>query len=756
VIFFSPPEDEEGENPSMKRQSLLPSLLLFCLVIQGQAQQQSPPPPQQTKPAPQQSEPNVADQDVIRINTNLVQVDAVVTKDGKQVTDLKPEDFQIFEDGHPQVITNFSYISNVAANSPPIPPAPRESKNKAGVPVIPPAIRPHDARRIIAFVVDDLGMAFDTIGHAKSQLRKFVNEQLQPNDLVAIVRTGSEVGALQQFTTDKRLLQSAIDHLKWNPCSRAGFSIFRPAERACSEQSYGATISALRFVVRGMSDLPGRKSMVVLSDSMPIDQQENETVTTPRSVFAPQPTADADLRGLTNNDSLDLSNNFQQAIQSIAELAIRGSVVIYAIDTRGVIDTFPSADERPTGTARGPNSTTRQLQRTLSSRSAIVFSNREGSGLIARQTGGLLLSNSNDLGLKRVLEDQRGYYLIGYRPNGETFNRNFHKITIQVKQHGLSVRTRAGFYGITDDQARPPQSVTRDALSTALMSPFGSNDLTVHFTTFFTNTTETGSLLRSFLYINAHDLAFTDEADGSHKAAFDLISVVFGDNGRAIYEKSQTATLQLKAEEYARILREGFVYNFDVPVKQPGALQFRVAVRDKTSLHIGTAGQFIEVPDLNKHQLTLSGIVLSSDPTERQKVSPTPPSPTNNSVNGGQSTGIDETKIVDPAVRRFRQGTNLIFAYAIYNAHLDKTTHLPQLTSQTRIFRDGQLIYNGALLPLNASGQSDLQRITGGSRLQLGSDFPAGEYVLQVIVTDNLASEKQRTLAQWIDFEVTR
>src|ERR1700720_1460439 len=102
-------------------------------------------------------------------------------------------------------------------------------------------------------------------------------------------------------------------------------------------------------------------------------------------------------------------------------------------------------------------------------------------------------------------------------------------------------------------------------------------------------------------------------------------------------------------------------------------------------------------------------------------------------------------------MRRFPQGANLTFAYAVYKAQLDKTTHLPQLTSQTRIFRDGKLIYTGKKVPLDTAGQ-DRQRITGGSRIQLGSDFPVGEYVLQVIVTDNLAKESQRTTTQWIDF----
>src|SRR5207247_515096 len=118
------------------------------------------------------------------------------------------------------------------------------------------------------------------------QLRKFVDEQLQPNDLVAIIRTGGDVGALQQFTNDKRLLYSAIEHLKWNHCSRTGVYVFPPLVRSSLIRSQGdrqgpcgeeqgvnlrSSLEAVRFVVRGMGALPGRKAVVILSDNIPIE-----------------------------------------------------------------------------------------------------------------------------------------------------------------------------------------------------------------------------------------------------------------------------------------------------------------------------------------------------------------------------------------------------------------------------------------------------------------------------------------------------
>src|SRR5439155_25114661 len=122
----------------------------------------------------------------------------------------------------------------------------------------------------------------------------------------------------------------------------------------------------------------------------------------------------------------------------------------------------------------------------------------------------------------------------------------------------------------------------------------------LRLTAFFANDATAGSLLRSFLHLDAGDLTFTDKPDGTHEATFDLSSVVFGDNGKVLGRQDRSATLRLTREAYERAQREGLVYSFDTPVKRYGAFQFRVAVRDQTSSRIGAAGQFVEVPNLRK------------------------------------------------------------------------------------------------------------------------------------------------------------
>ena len=160
---------------------------------------------------------------VLRVTVNLVQVDAVVTDSkGKQVTNLTAGDFQIFQDGKSQKITHFSYISTAAPTPPPIAPKPAVPAVR-GTPA-PPAmrLRPDQVRRTIALVVDDLGLSFESMAQVRGALKKFVDQQMQPGDLVAIIRTGAGMGALQEFTSDKRMLYAAIDRVKFNMLGRGG------------------------------------------------------------------------------------------------------------------------------------------------------------------------------------------------------------------------------------------------------------------------------------------------------------------------------------------------------------------------------------------------------------------------------------------------------------------------------------------------------------------------------------------------------
>src|SRR6266498_6138415 len=224
----------------MRKQSLLALPLIVQLTSISIAQK---------APSTQQ---NLPEEDVVRITTNLVQVDAVVTdKSGRPITDLGPGELQIFEDGRQQKITHFTYI--VTGTGETIRAAASVATDK-NAPAVPTRLKPEDIRRTMAIVVDDLGLSFESTYYVRRALKKFVDEQMQPGDLVAIIRTSGGMGALQSFTADKRQLYAAIDRVKWYANGRAGVAAFAPIESSPFSGDAGAAIDAANEDLKQLRD----------------------------------------------------------------------------------------------------------------------------------------------------------------------------------------------------------------------------------------------------------------------------------------------------------------------------------------------------------------------------------------------------------------------------------------------------------------------------------------------------------------------
>jgi len=152
--------------------------------------------------------------EVVSITTNLVQIDAVVTdQDGKLVTDLSAEDFEILEDKRPQPIGAFSYVSAEKTSASSAPPPLPDVKN---APPLPPApLRADQVRRTIVFVVDDLGLSFSSFIAVQSGLKNFMDQQMRPGDLAAIVRTsGGAAASTHELDTATLYDASLLEHYR--------------------------------------------------------------------------------------------------------------------------------------------------------------------------------------------------------------------------------------------------------------------------------------------------------------------------------------------------------------------------------------------------------------------------------------------------------------------------------------------------------------------------------------------------------------
>jgi VWFA-related protein len=370
-----------------------------------------------------ESTPTRADaRPIFRLSVSLVQLDAVVTDGkGRHVTTLEAQDFEVFQDGRPQPVTAVAYVD-----------ASVDWQDTSGFPPLPAeAIRPTDARRVIGIVVDDLRMSFESIFYARHGLDRFAQQQFVPGDRVVLVTTSGGYGRAPELTASAGTLKAAVNRLRYSMWGMSGASALDPLDGA--NDSFGAleafrdrsfavgAIQRVEDVIDALKPLPGRKSVVLVSEGFAVG-------------------------------GVGIDSNFiQSAMQGLVDRANRAGVVIYAIDPRGLVVTGLTAADSSSGMSAA------RLSGVASMRAQALRESQDGLRFLAGETGGFAVVNSNDLafGMKRIMTDQRGYYLIGYQPEAGTLAEatrpRFRHLKIKVKRKGLRVRTRSGFYNVASE-----------------------------------------------------------------------------------------------------------------------------------------------------------------------------------------------------------------------------------------------------------------------------------------------------------------
>jgi VWFA-related protein len=671
---------------------------------------------------------------VFSVTTSLVQVDAVVTDSkGHYITDLTASDFVIEEDGKPQKITNLSYIQT---GSKPAPRPSQREKPPSDLVVAPSApLRREEVRRTIAVMVDDLGLSFESTDFVRRSLRKFIETQMQPGDLVAICRTASASGMLQQFTSDKRILLAAVDALRWDPRLNPRIGYFEPYGKysnAAQELTRGnvagasgatpaaaqnnttaldpaeeaelktdrilGALGALNHIVGAMREMPGRKSIVLFSDGM----------------------------------VLSYSDQFRQVLHQLVDRANRAGTVIYTMLTSGVLPAQLDAQDRLSGAMQ-------QVTQVGTSGSRDVQYNKAKQGLaqIAVETGGIAFEPGNNLnfGLDRVLEDQEGYYLIGYKPDPRTFqtengSHGYLKIQVKVTRPGLHVRSRAGFFGATDEETRPRFDTPEAQLRAAMVSPFNASAVRLRLTALYAEVPKQGAVVRNLLHIDARDLKFRDWVDVSHPetighlARIQIYAVATGADDQPVAARETEYELHATDQNLQQRLDEGVLYTLDIPVKTRGAYQIHVAVRDAETGKLGSASELLVIPDLKKDRVALTSVVLQQ---------------------ADRPAGTPAYAGMTPITRQFHAGGQLEYFSMVEkggNKSADK------LDTKIRIVRDGRTVYSGPAkqVPMDGGGLA----ILGG--LKLGSQMSAGDYYLEITAAN--PTRRHAAAAQWTDFEI--
>lgn len=482
-------------------------------------------------------------------SVEMVQVDVVVTdSDGRHVADLEPQDFVLRVDGKEKPVTYLTYVESEPADE-----AAPPSSGK---------LRREDVRRTIVFVIDELHTSPANMVRLVPVVRRFIDEQVAPGDLVSVMAVRESMGIYEQFSSDKQKIQAGLDSLV-NRLGQSVESINQPSDAPLAsamnayfmELYHGMTVAALSRAIAGLKDMPGRKAIVLFSDGIEFPY------------FLRRPRL-----GVFQDASF--LQRMMDRTDRLVDLANSSGVVFYTFDSKGLVPTGPEMAANLQGMPR----------------------------FLASETGGIFTTNTNGLSeaLGKAMDDMTGYYLLGYQPTSEEFEQmqrrpRQHNIRVRVTRDGLRVRSRQGF---TLREAPPEEtSLTReDYLREALFSPFDTGGVGLTLSPAYSSGASP-LLMRAGMNIDGHGIESADGGDADARFVLDVVVAAYDVDNNVISSKDQRYTIDYPAGRVEEFAEAGFQCEIDIELPKPGIYQLRAAVRDVASGATGSAGRFVRIPD---------------------------------------------------------------------------------------------------------------------------------------------------------------
>ena len=563
----------------------------------------------QTKP---ESRPPDQTEDVVRVTTELVQTDVMVfDKKGRFVDGLQAEQFALKVDNKPRVI---SFFEGITAGS---------TIGNSAKPVAGSSSGTNTARgRTLFFFIDDLHLAPDSLVRTRRALLEFIERGMAANDQVAITSSSGQIGFLQQITNDRIALRAAVARLNYrgstkadmdNPpmseyiamkirdgdeqaityyvqelqkqnCFKGGGSVIctmspqamrlAVRERAQELVTMAApdtdnTLILLEGLMRTAAQFPGRKLVFMISDGFHLD---------------------------------DRKTSARDRVRKITDAAGRAGVLIYTLDARGIIsESLDVTNNRPID-GEGL---------TISSNIGEIVASQDGLNALAGDTGGRAFRNTNapmSEWVDKVLDETSNYYLLAWRPDSEEQKRGkFNRIEASIiGRPDLTVRLRSSYFKtaplpILTTKKKAEKDATKareDDMRLVIDAPVSQRQIPTELALGFTQMPGVGTRVAASVQINREALAF-QLTDGKQAADVDIGGIFYDDKGKPVSSfVGRLRVFPIPRNATSTVTTRDAVYPFHAWLPA-GLYQVRVGIRDVQSGKIGSAMQWIQIPNLS-------------------------------------------------------------------------------------------------------------------------------------------------------------
>jgi VWFA-related protein len=664
---------------------------------------QNPPRNQQQSPAQVSSTPQAGF--TLQMNGELVLTNVVArdAKTGEVVKGLKQNDFKIYEDGKEQQIDTFDFqsvdmatplneatVSGLAAGA-------NANGSKAVAVAKPEELRNH---RLIVLFFDLTSMQPEDLERSVDAARDFLRTKMQPADLVALVSLGDTLRVDQDFTADKNALINEVG--AYNGTEGQGFAQgatansnqvedttgYTPDESEYNDVNTDRELFALKAISQSLSKISEKKSLLYFSGGISRDGIEN----------------DASLRAAIN-------------------AAVRASLAIYSVDTRGLQAIGPLGDAS-TGSLRGSGAYNGAA---LGNNMQANFASQEVMGTLSHDTGGTAFFDTNDFApaFAKVQADNSAYYAIGFHSTNPARDGKYRKLTVKISRPGVKLEYRPGYYAPADFRHSGREDREQE-LEDQLASDLPATDVAVYLDAMYFRLDQNRFYVPVSLLVPGSQIPFVKGGD-KDKATLDVIGAVIDEVKRPVGRVRETVKLNLDQALGARQKNIEYTTSFNLP---PGKYDLKFVVRENQTGRMGSFEATITLPDLKKAPLKMSSIVLASTLQPSKKDDPL--------VRNGQ-------EYVPNISHVFRQDQHLYLLYEVYDPAHEKAPNATKAEKQAvNVLSSLELIQGSTKVYETPEVQARQVNVEGRDAVAVQLDVPLtglkpGEYICQVNVVDDAA-----------------
>ncbi len=650
----------------------------------------------------------------LTVNANIVLTNVVVRdrKTGVVVKGLTANDFQVFENGKPQRIASFDYqnVDQAAALAEKNTVAGKASvadlleRNFAAYPA---QLRDH---RLIVMFFDLSTLQDEDTDRAVEAAQKYINTQMQPADLVALVSFSTALNLDQDFTADKAVLLHGLG--KYNGTDQTSFtnggtggttngtsddaSSFVADDTEYNNLNTDRELYAIRQVAQSLEKVEQRKSLLYFSGGLSRNGIENQ----------------ASLRAATNE-------------------AAKANMAIYAVDARG-LEALPPVGNATQGSLRG---TAAYTGTAVANQFSSNFSSQELLSTLATDTGGKAFFDSNDFGpaFQQVQHDTEAYYILGFHSTDGRNDGTFRHLLIKVTRPDVKIEYRPGYYAPADFQHQKTED-REQALQDQIHSDLPALDVAVYLQAFYFRENANSFYVPVSLLVPGSQIPFTKSKD-QDKATLDVLGQV--KNAQGITVGNVRDTVKLAVDQAQQVQRRTIQYSTGFTLA-PGRYHLKFVVRENETGNMGSFETDLAVPDLKKAPVKLSSVVLASQRTPNAAKS-TP----NLLVRDGQ-------EYVPNVAHVFRQSQHLYLLYEVYDAARNKAAAQPaaapglsrreggpvHVLTSIELLSGGVKVYETPLVTAEAVNVPGREAVAFQFDIPL-ADLKPGDYTCQVNVIDD-------------------